>query len=145
MRTFVEIGPERFGELAALHRAYKAEIGEDAPAQADMESLNAALAAGRIRFFGCDENGTLVGCCSVCVTYSTFNYAAAGVFEDFYILPEFRHTGIARALTAFAYKKSAVSSLMVGSAECDAEMYSAIGFSAPLGKLLAYMPAENGE
>ena len=61
MRTFVEISPERFGELAALHRAYKAEIGEDAPAQADMESLNAALAAGRIRFFGCDENGTLVG------------------------------------------------------------------------------------
>ena len=34
---------------------------------------------------------------------------------------------------------------MVGSAECDVEMYSAIGFSAPLGKLLAYVPAENGE
>lgn len=145
MRTFVEIGPERFEELAALHRAYKAEIGEDAPTQADMASLKAALSAGRIRFFGCDENGKLTGCCSVCVTYSTFNYAAAGVFEDFYILPECRRRGIARALTAFAYEKSGVSSLTVGSAECDAELYKTIGFKVQLGKMLAYMPWENAE
>lgn len=144
MREFVEIGPEHFGELAALHRAYKAEIGEDAPTQADMASLKAAVAAGRIRFFGCCENGTLAGCCSVSVTYSTFDYAASGVFEDFYILPEYRRLGIARALAAFAYEKSGVNSLTVGSAECDAEMYRAIGFSVPLGKMLAYAPGENG-
>lgn len=144
MREFVEIGPERFGELEALHRAYKAEIGEDAPTQADMASLKAAVAAGRIRFFGCCENGTLAGCCSVCVAYSTFNYSAAGVFEDFYILPEYRRRGIARALAAFAYEKSGVNSLTVGSAECDAEMYRAIGFSVPLGKMLAYAPGESG-
>lgn len=144
MREFVEIGPERFGELAALHRAYKAEIGEDAPTQADMTSLKAAVAAGRIRFFGCCENGMLAGCCSVSVTYSTFDYAASGVFEDFYILPEYRRRGIARALAAFAYEESGVNSLTVGCAECDAEMYRAIGFSVPLGKMLAYAPGENG-
>ena len=143
MREFVEIGPERFGELTALHRAYKAEIGEPAPAKADLASLKAALAEGRIRFFGCDVEGTLAGCCSVCVAFSKFNYAAAGVFEDFYILPEHRHRGIARALAAFAYEKSGVSSLTVGCADCDAEMYRAIGFKASLGKMLAYAPAEH--
>lgn len=46
---FIEIGPERFGEPAALHRAYKAEIGEDAPALADMESLKACARRFRIK------------------------------------------------------------------------------------------------
>lgn len=42
MREYVEIGPECFEELAALHRAYKAETGADAPTQADMASPKAA-------------------------------------------------------------------------------------------------------
>ena len=145
MRTFVEIDVSRFDELAALHIAYKAEIGEDAPTEAELMRLRDAIDTGRIRFFGCEDGGRIVGCCSVCVTFSTFNYAAAGVFEDFYILPEYRHRGIARALAAFAYEKSGVNSMTVGCAECDAAMYRAIGFCMPLGKMLAYVPDENGE
>lgn len=58
--------------------------------------------------------------------------------EDFYIRPEFRHKGIARKLVAFAWEQSGVGSLTVGCADCDVEMYKAIGFEIPLGNMLAF-------
>ena len=43
---FITIGTERFGELKALHTAYKTEIGEEQPGEQDFESLkNAFLTA----------------------------------------------------------------------------------------------------
>ena len=72
------------------------------------------------------------------VGFSTFNYQRSGVFEDFYILPEYRHRGIARALVQYAYRESGVASLTVGCADCDVGMYQALGFSVPLGHLLAF-------
>jgi len=123
--------------LFELHRMYKADIGEEAPAPADIESLRRAIEDGRISFFGAECDGKLVGCCSVCVAYSTFNYAPAGVFEDFFILPEYRHRGIARELSNFAYRESGVRSMTVGCADCDVDMYRALGFDIPLGNLLS--------
>ena len=124
--------------LWSLHIAYKREIGEDAPPEEAAERLAGALRAGKIRFFGCEDGGRLVGCCSVSPAWSTFNYAPSGVFEDFYILPEARHRGIARKLVHFAAEQSGVVSLTVGCADCDVEMYRALGFRVPLGNLLAY-------
>lgn len=124
--NFVLITSERLDELKKLQAAYKAEIGESAPNESDFESLRSAIEQEKIFFYGCVCDGRLVACCSVCLTYSTFNYDIAGVFEDFYIRPEYRHRGIAGKLAAFAYAKSGVRSLSVGCAGCD------------LGNLLAF-------
>ena len=129
-----------FDALIPLHRAYKEAIGEDAPKEGDLSALKSAIETGRILFFGCLESGRLVGCCSVSITFSTFCYGPAGVFEDFFILPAYRHKGIARALVRFAYEQSGVSSMTVGCADCDLPLYQALGFSIPIGNLLAYEP-----
>ena len=129
---------EYSGELERLQRLYKEAVGEDAQAEGELDRLARAVREGRILFYGCRDGERLVACCSVCVTFSTFNYLPGGVFEDFYILPEYRGLGIARRLARFAYEKSGVSSLTVGCADCDAGMYNAIGFSVRLGSLLAY-------
>ncbi len=128
---------EHFSSLIPLHRAYKAEIGEDAPTDADLTSLREAIEAGAIIFYGAFLRGKLVGCCSVVKTYSTFCYGMTGVFDDFFILPAFRHHGIAGALVNFAYIQSAVDSLTVGCADCDVGMYRHLGFHTKIGNLLA--------
>ena len=135
---YIELTSGDISGLKPLHAAYKREIGEDVPSDEDFERLAAAMRAGRIRFFGCAAEGALVGICSIAPTFSTFNYGPAGVFEDFYIVPDHRHRGIARQLVAFAAKESGAQSLTVGCADCDVEMYRALGFSTPLGNMLAY-------
>ena len=136
---FIELTAADIGRLKPLHTAYKVEIGEEEPSEAEYARLASAMEAGRIRFYGCEDGGRLVGCCSVAPTWSTFNYALAGVFEDFYILPECRHRGIARRLVRFAANQSGVASLTVGCADCDAAMYRALGFEVSLGNLMAYV------
>ena len=131
------IGVSEITQLWELHKAYKAAIGETAPGDPDLEKLKKAVEEARILFFGAWNGPELAGCCSVTVGFSTFNYAASGVFEDFYILPQYRHQGIARELVAFARLDSGVSSLTVGCADCDVQMYRSLGFSVPLGNLLA--------
>ncbi len=129
---------EDFDALIPLHAAYKKAIGENAPSSADLCALKDAIETDRILFFGCRVDGLLVGCCSVSITFSTFLYGPCGIFEDFYILPEYRHKGIARRLVRFAYESSGVLSMTVGCAYCDLPMYKALGFSIPIGNLLAY-------
>ena len=129
--------PSQIRSLAELQRAYKSEIGEDAPSETDMETLAEAIAAERILFFGAWDGPALVGCCSVTVGFSTFGYAPSGVFEDFYVRPAYRHRGIARELVKTAYRESGVSSMTVGCADCDVPMYRALGFTVRLGNLLA--------
>jgi GNAT superfamily N-acetyltransferase len=124
--------------LWELHKKYKVEIGEDEPDLAGKDRLAEAIKAHRIFFFGAFDDEALVGCCSVTVGFSTFNYLPSGVFEDFYICPEYRHKGIAHQLVQFARLESGVSSLTVGCADCDVQMYKALGFSIPLGTLLAF-------
>jgi len=125
--------------LQALHLNYKREIGEDMPTAENLKSLLEAIVSGQILFYGClDEKGALIACCSVTPAYSTFNYQQGGILEDFYILPAYRHQGIARRLVRFAYQESGIGSLTVGCADCDADMYRALGFTLRLGNLLAY-------
>lgn len=136
--NFVKIETKDFEELKELQAAYKVEIGEDTPTEEDFKRLYRAIENEEIAFYGCRMEGELVACCSISITFSTFNYERAGVFEDFYIKPEFRHKGIARKLVAFVWEQSGVGSLTVGCADCDVEMYKAIGFVIPLGNMLAF-------
>ena len=124
--------------LWELQKAYKAEIEEDMPTEQDLNRLKEAMKENRILFYGVWDGMTLTGCCSVTIGFSTFNYATSGVFEDFYIRPEYRHKGIARKLVKYAWKGSSVESLTVGCADCDVEMYQSLGFSIHLGNLLAF-------
>ena len=124
--------------LKALHIGYKQEIGEGPPTDENFDSLSEAIKKGQIIFYGCTDEDRLIACCSITPTYSTFNYQTGGVFEDFYIVPEYRHKGIARQLVRFAYQQSGVGSLTVGCADCDIKMYQSLGFSVPLGNLFAF-------
>ena len=124
--------------LKALHIGYKQEIGEGPPTDENFDSLSEAIKKGKIIFYGCTDEDRLIACCSITPTYSTFNYQTGGVFEDFYIVPEYRHKGIARQLVRFAYQQSGVGSLTVGCADCDIKMYQSLGFSVPLGNLFAF-------
>jgi len=135
---FLKISTENFEDLKKLQIAYKNEIGEDSPTSDDLTSLYQAIKEDQISFYGCVCDSHLVGCCSICTTFSTFNYKKSGVFEDFFIEPEYRHRGIAKKLVKFAFTSSGVGSLSVGCADCDLEMYKALGFSISLGNLLAF-------
>ena len=121
-----------------LHKRYKTEIGEETPDEEQKGRLTDAVEKGAILFYGAWEDGKLIGCCSVTVGFSTFDYLPSGVFEDFYVCPEHRHQGVARRLVGFAYRESGVSSLTVGCADCDVRMYRALGFTIQLGNLLAF-------
>ncbi|MBP5236660.1 MAG: GNAT family N-acetyltransferase [Clostridia bacterium] len=135
---YSRIDTSQIDRLWELQKAYKAEIGEDAPGEPDKNKLLSAVEKGQIAFFGAFDEGTLIGCCSVTAGFSTFDYAQSGVFEDFYICPEYRHKGVARELVQYAYRESGVSSMTVGCAGCDVEMYRSLGFGIPLGNLLAF-------
>ncbi len=124
--------------LWALQLAYKKEIGEETPTDSDRERLRWAMDLGQIIFYGCEQDGKLIGCCSVTPTFSTFDYRGGGVLEDFYILPTWRHRGVARALISFAVQMHGEGSLTVGCADCDLDLYRALGFTIPIGTLLAY-------
>ena len=134
----IQIGPDRFSELKKLHTAYKAAIGEDTPAESELGRLTEAIEQGNILFFGCIVDGSLAAVCSVCKLFTTYNYQTGGVFEDFYILPEHQHKGIARKLAAYAFAQSNAASMTVCCADCDLDLYKAIGFTVPLGNTLSY-------
>ena len=135
---YIRVTGNDIAGLKTLQLGYKQEIGEDRPTDENFDSLCKAITKGRIIFYGCVDDGRLIACCSVTPTYSTFNYQTGGVFEDFYIVPEYRHRGIAKQLVGFAYRESGVGSLTVGCADCDIEMYQSLGFTIPLGNLLAF-------
>ena len=138
MMDYRRISASRMEMLWELQKLYKQEIGEEEPGEAEKARLFQAIEAGSILFFGAFDHHVLIGCCSVTVGFSTFNYRTSGVLEDFYILPEYRHKGIARQLVQFARQESGVSSLTVGCADCDIPMYKSLGFSIPIGNLLAF-------
>ena len=135
---YMRVNKDNMAGLKILQLGYKHEIGDDRPTDENFDSLCEAIIKGKIIFYGCIDEGKLIACCSITPTYSTFNYQTGGVFEDFYIVPEYRHRGIARQLVEFAYRESGVESLTVGCADCDIEMYQSLGFTIPLGNLFAF-------
>ena len=135
---YVRITESDLEALKPLQIAYKREIGEEPPSEGELGRLREAIADQAILFYGCREGERLIACCSVSPIFSTFDYQRGGVFEDFYIVPECRHQGIARKLVRFAYEQSGAGSLTVGCADCDVDMYHSLGFSIRLGNMYAY-------
>ena len=135
---FRKIMEEDEEQLFVLQREYKKDIREEVPDATSMTKLIDAIKTGRILFYGCEEDGKLVAMCSVCINFSTFNYGSSGVFEDFYIVKECRHKGLARKLVRYAYDESGVSTMTVGCADCDIKMYNSLGFKVSLGNMLVY-------
>ena len=135
---FQIINSTQMDALWELQRLYKSEIGEREPESEGKARLAKAIEENKIAFYGAREGNRLIGCCSITAGFSTFDYLPSGVLEDFYIRPEYRHQGTARRLVRFAYRESGVSSLTVGCADCDVQMYQSLGFSIPLGNLLAF-------
>jgi GNAT superfamily N-acetyltransferase len=138
MMTYRKISASEIDALWELQKEYKAEIGEDEPDNTGKKNLADAISKETILFYGVWKENSLIGCCSVTVGFSTFDYMPSGVFEDFFIRSAYRHQGIARQLVEFAYRESGVSSLTVGCADCDVQMYQSLGFAIPLGNLLAF-------
>lgn len=128
-----------FHALCKLQRAYKQAIGESTPTESDLQNLQIAITNGKIEFYVCEHDGKLVAMCSICKTFSTFNYQPSGIFEDFFIIDEYRHKGIAKKLVRFAFEQSNVSTLIAGCADCDIELYKALGFKICIGNMLSYI------
>lgn len=147
----IRIEPLRFEDVAqllTLQNEYKAQIGEGSLTSAQAKALEKAIRSGAIRFFVARQDAVLVGMCSVCQTFSTFDCALSGIFEDFYIQPAFRKRGVARALASFAQKNCAangVNTLWVGASEGDKGMYEALGFSLQLGALLTWCKKQKSD
>ena len=127
-------------QLMKLENGFLTEIGEEPLSEEKQQRLKEAVGAGKITFFLAKRGYRAVGMCSVSPCYSTFSCAESGVFDDFYVEPAFRRQGIARQLVSAARnwaEENALSGLTVGCADCDAEMYRALGFETRLGTMLA--------
>ena len=140
--TVSELANPEEEQLARLENDYLRQIGEPILTEEKRRALTEAIRAGRITFFVAWRGDRAVGMCSVARCFSTFACSDVGVFEDFYVEPEFRGKGVARMLARAAQewcRANGIASLTVCSAPCDAEMYQALGFEAPLGTTFAFL------
>lgn len=138
---FEKFNLEDFEKLKVLVRDYKSSIGETTPTDEELDKLKLAVKDNLIRFYVAKQDNDLAAMCSVCELYSTFNFSKSGIFEDFYVSPDFRKRGLARQLTNFVFsqcKLQGIKSLWVGCADADLEMYKSLGFEIPLGNLLTW-------
>lgn len=127
--------------MQPLLAAYKKAIGEEPLSGEQMNALQKAITQGHILFFVAKEDGEAAAMCSITKTFSTYCCQYSAIFEDFYILPNYRKNGLARELTRFVFdycQKNGIGSLWVGCADCDVAMYRHLGFTIPLGNLLAW-------
>lgn len=133
---------DELSRLLPLEDRYLQSIGEAALTAEKSERLRQAVREGRITFLVAKAQQRIVGMCSVSRCFSTFACADISVFEDFYIEPEFRGTGVARRLATAAQRwcaEQGIGSLTVACAPCDEAMYRALGFDQRLGTQYAHM------
>ena len=123
-------------QLLRLENGFRAAVGEGCLDRAGQQRLLQAVREGRIAFFLAKRGSRAVGMCSVVLSFSTFECAQTGVFDDFFVEPAFRGRGAARALARAAQDWCAArgaSSLTACCASCDVGMYNSLGFDACLG------------
>lgn len=128
-------------ELKDLIAEYKLLIGEEKLNESEVGKLGDVVRNGDIIFFVARKDEKIIGMCSISHTFSTYNCEYGGVFEDFYVKPDFRGQGIAKGLVGFVFeycKKQNIATLWVGCCDGDAEMYKHIGFKYPLGRLFTW-------
>lgn len=132
--------PEQLHDIVSLIRDYKKSIGESPLTSDQFFALEKAIMDDRISFFVAWENGVAIGMSSISTMFSTYRCEYTGMFEDFYIKPDYRGKGIARALAQHVFEEMGrrnVNSVLVGCSDSDLEMYTHIGFDVRLGSLLA--------
>ncbi len=126
--------------LSLLLNGFKQAVDEPALTHLEWSALRIGIEEDRITYYIAWQKGRAVGLFSLCRTFSSYKCAAGGIFEDFYILPEVRGTGVARALVQHAVgvvRSWGGRTLTVTCAECDMEMYRALGFSSAIGQTLS--------
>ena len=132
-------------QLGKLENGYRQDIGEEPLTEEQQERLTQAVREGRITFLVARRDGRAVGMCTVAEIFSTFACGPVGQLEDFYVEPVFRRRGVARQLEQAAQalcRERSIASLTVCCAPCDEAMHRALGFTAPLGRTLAWLPEE---
>ena len=130
-----------FKQIRELIDEYKKSINEDKLNDVQYESLLKAIENNEIEFYVVKQKGKLIAICSISVIFSTFSCKYTGVFEDFYIDHGYRKLGIARKLTEYVFeqcKERDITSVWVGCADVDINMYKALGFEIELGNLLTW-------
>ncbi len=132
---FIKINLKHFEDLKKLQSKYKLEIGKEKPTDFDFAKLGEAIKEDIIHFYGCMDGERLVGLASVSYVFSTYKYEKIGILEDFYILEDYRHKGLARKLIDFIYKESGLNNISVTCADCDIKMYNSLGLDIRLGTM----------
>jgi GNAT superfamily N-acetyltransferase len=136
-----ELERSHLEHLLPLLEAYIREIGEGSLAEGSAGRIGEAIDNGKISFFVAEEDGALVGMCSLSIAFSTYGGGRPwGIFEDFYIAPERRQEGIASKLVTYVFREAAkrgCSSVTVGSSKGDVPMYRHLGFNVHLGHMLS--------
>lgn len=126
--------------LSLLLGGFKAEMGEQPLTQRQWAQLRNAIEEGRITYYVAYLSGEPVGICSLCETYSSYQCTAGGVFEDFFVLPQARGRGVARALVQQAcgvVRARGGHTLTVACPPTDTELYQALGFTDARGTSLS--------
>ena len=129
-------------QLRDLEEAFLCEIREGPMDDSRMERLATAIQREKITFFLAEAEGMDVGICSVSPSFSTVSCGEVGIFDDFYVVPAYRHRGVARLLAEAAQKwckANNLASLTVGCSPGDVGMYKALGFGEELGIMLAHI------
>lgn len=136
---YEELKAEDIWQIQYLINGYKFEIGEDFLTEEQQEKLEQAIEQNQIYFIVAKRKTRVIGMCSICPIFSTFECEKSGIFEDFYIEPVFRRQGTTRKIIEFAFdycKKHKINTLLVGSSQTDEKMYQELGFQELLGTLL---------
>lgn len=132
---------EHFNELIEILNEYKHSICEAPFSQEQLHSLQRAIADEIILFFLASVDGDVIGVCSATLGFSTFKCTKMGVFEDFYISPEYRQRGIAKKLANYVFSEMedmGIENLWVGCADIDVAKFRNLGFNIGLGNLLTW-------
>ncbi len=132
---------ENFDKIIPLIQDYKKSINEDVLKDIQFLDLKKAIIDNRITFYVAMKDETIVGMCSISTVFSTYKCEYIGIFEDFYIMPEYRKKGLAKSLTKFVFndmKTKNINSVWVGCSNVDIEMYMHLGFDIKLGNLLTW-------
>lgn len=126
--------------LSLLMNGFKQAVGEEPLTQLEWASLRTGIEADCITYYIAWQGERAVGMYSLCRGFSSFKCAPCGIFEDFYVLPEERGTGVARMLAEHAadtVRSWSGRTLTVSCAACDREMYGALGFADEIGITLS--------
>ena len=132
---------DKVENLEILMHEYKFSINEDKLDKKQFEKLKEAIKYKKIKFYTLNIDNNIIGMCSISYLYSTYKCESIGMFDDFYIKPDYRKKGYAKKLTKYVFEdmvKNNINSVMVGCSDMDLEMYKHIGFKMELGNLLTW-------